>query len=228
MTTEGRMTSLRLLEILQNPGPDAVFDLLEAIFGPLEPADGIPAEVLDGLRMPTMLRRYYARAGRKNVHRQNYLLTPDKTQQLGSFRLEERPGDRLLIYVENQGSWSWATSHEGDDPPVWVEGSEIDGRRIAVPRLSLFLLQAVMVELPFTAPAVAHRDWPLPADELAGLLAKFVPVASWPEPYGFRFLANDDVVVVADGFGYVSLCAADNAPIEALGLEGPWWGFSLK
>ncbi len=220
------MSSLRLLDILRDPGVDAALEFVERAFGPLTPSDGIPAEVLQGLEMPEVLRRFELRVGRMPLHTQNHFVTPERSDILVEFRMTQRLDGKLVLYIENQGSWVWATAGEGEDPPVWVKGEELDGWELASPRLSRFLLESVLFEFPMSAPIKAWRYEPLPAEERDALLKSFVEVGAFgPAPYRFRFFATDDLVATDDRLGYVFVGARESVELLALGVNGPDWDF---
>jgi hypothetical protein len=219
------MRSLRLLEILADPGPGAALQFLERVHGPLRPEDGISADLLDSWRMPGRLRDFYARAGGRFSGGQNEFLTPAKPDRLKLWGIEPHQGDKLIFYVENQHVFEWATAVEGDDPPVWHRepGSEKWEEERAP--LSVFILQALLLHSAlYHDPAGAWRDSDVGADELARLKAGLVEVPHGPfTPFQERFFAGDDIVLMVDPANWAYICASGAEALSALSLDPEAW-----
>ena len=219
------MRSLRLLEILANPGPDAALRFLERVYGPLKPEDGISADLLDGWPMPGRLREFYAHAGRRFSGGQNEFLTPADPDRVRLWRVEPHQGDKLIFYIENQHVYEWATTTDGDDPPVWYrEPGSANWERERAP-LSLFILQALRLNHAlYHVPAGAWRDSDVRADELARLEADLVEVPPGPfAPFQERFYAGDDVVLMVDPANWAYICASSGEALRALSLDAETW-----
>lgn len=108
------------VEDLDHPGPNTLHNFIVAWHGRRWPGYGIAPEQMGHGPLPRLLRSFYEFAGRwPGLISQNHLLGPTEIEELDG---------RLLLYVENQGVWLWATAEEGDDPAVWsrenVSGAE--------------------------------------------------------------------------------------------------------
>ena len=114
---------------------DALCEFIEHWLGPRRPSYGESEEALASRSLPMPLKRLYQFAGRWPSVRddqepmqfvvpafshQDYLLT------LPKLKVE---GDKIVFLNENQGVWDCRTLPEGEDPPVWRRGDQIDADR---------------------------------------------------------------------------------------------------
>ena len=178
---------MSILTPLLEPGPESIRGFLTEWHGRPRPEYGLRSEEI-GRPVPVPLRDFYELAGRwPNVVVQNELAAPDELKQTDGL---------LVFYVENQGVYAWATQLEGTDPPVWGTWDH-DWLPEEEP-LSRFLLQVVVFEAAFGAPAGASVAW-LSPEAREELVSRFVPLPlgawRWPD-YPTRFYARDDVVAV--------------------------------
>lgn len=124
------------------------------------------------------------------------------------------PG-RVLFYRENQHVYYWATESDGDDPPVYGAW-DMDGPwTVEEPRLSAFLLQALLFETVMGSSYVAGAACVEPSvlRELVSNLRE-VPLGSWRWPTEpTRFYAGGEAVLVASpNDGVFSVWAAPRRP----------------
>ncbi|MBP6632800.1 MAG: hypothetical protein KA297_25505 [Kofleriaceae bacterium] len=132
---------------------------------------------------------------------------------------DEGEGEKLTFLSECQGMWDWATSPTGDDPKVWCSNDENDGEpwREEPLRLSRFLLQSVLFEAVWDAPAGADTT-PLRAEAHQALVALVAPVVSaTPSVTGQRFYVREGALVMTqehDGACDVRIAARTAAGLE--------------
>jgi hypothetical protein len=152
---------------------------LEFWLGPRRPEYGEPVETLETLHLPSVLRRFYAFAGRwppafprycsSRFGKQDRFL-PLEPDSWGSVH---RAGPYVVFAAENQGGWSVATLAEGEDPIVVVSEDCCDGtdsgqwRRLERP-LSHFLVTFVLQETLFSSQWIACRENAWQVFEAAG------------------------------------------------------------
>jgi hypothetical protein len=156
------------------------------------PAEDLPPQgTFSHIRMPAILREWYRRVGcATSVFRQNSILEPAEVQE----------SDGLLVfYSENQAVWEVATELEGDDPPVWMRENDAGASWEPLgPRLSEFLLQAVLLEAVFCAPYGASVAWLAPA-KMEMLRGEAVPLPCPPwnaAPFTAEFHTRHGAIVV--------------------------------
>jgi hypothetical protein len=150
----------RLLEA-ETAGPrmDALCAFIPFWLGPRQSSYGESAEALSGRPLPMPLRRLYQFAGRW-PHRDHpgpiESTVPAFSHQDGLKALDNlgsAEDGKISFLVENQGNWNCRTLAEGDDPPVWCNGDQVDeegdfrGERLVCDSLSRFLTTFVLQEL---------------------------------------------------------------------------------
>ena len=175
-----------LLDILTRVGPETVERLAYAWHGPPRASASAADEAPD---VPEPLRRFYDVANRwPNLIVQNSLVRPPR-----------REGERVVFYVESQGSCSWMTSRSlRDDAPVWAEVTEGEAVIEDEP-LSRFLVTVAILEAVFGSPEGASAAW-LHRDRLSADLGSLrrLPFAPWRGfPEGATFYASDDLLAVS-------------------------------
>jgi hypothetical protein len=168
--------------------------LAEYWHGPISPLDGLPDTDMQGRTLPSPLRWWYKLAGRRRevFCKSNRLLDPS-----GLMVVQE---GLTVFYIENQGVYLWATSLEGDDPPVWGRFNEQDVRWVQEGMtLSEFLIQACLLEGLMQAPCAAAAGW-LADDVLERVIAplRSLPLSPWHWPaYPSRFFVGGGAFVFA-------------------------------
>ncbi len=193
------------IDLLLEPPADVLTPLLAGWLGlSRDPRSGPPS-----IRLPSTLAAGLATlAGWPGAFRQNRLRSiaeVDAVAGLGRF-LEDRQGHVF---------WGFALADDDlADPRVWVE-SDLDGRRIADPRLSRFLLKMTLLELvlqgcdrratpaepgPFTLPSDPPVPRPPTADDLVGDLTRLVALGplTWPTTCWF-YVGPGELAMSMDG-----------------------------
>lgn len=141
---------------------DALCEFIEFWLGPRRPDYGESTQALSERSLPMPLKRLYEFAGRwPHWNHQGpieyavpALSHQDSLATLAKLKYE---GDGKVVFLnENQGVWDCRTLVEGDDPPVWCYGDQIDedknwftGEKLICESLSRFLATFVMQELAF-------------------------------------------------------------------------------
>ena len=158
-STQGVVTEtlMRHLEVLRQPTTtqqrlDLLAELTTYWYGPPAPKDGLTEAELKEAVLPMPLRWWFARYGRRKEILQcpNYLLPLDDS--------EADDDGRLIFYIEEQAVYLWATTSEGEDPPVWVRENEDEAEwESETDSLSGFLIQAVLLDGIFNAPYSVRR-----------------------------------------------------------------------
>ena len=132
-------------------------------------------------RMPDVLRRWYETVGRRGevfgTHRLMYGIAPAD--------LAKHPIDgKIQIFFENQGVYLWATSPEGDDPPVWGKFNEPSlPWQEESPSLTEFLIGYTLNGYLMTGPYGGSASW-VPrsvVDRVAETLPE-LPLRAWNWP----------------------------------------------
>ncbi len=152
------------------------------------PPDREPA--VDGDALPGPLRDWFALTSRWS--------TPVATQN----RVLSRPwldDGKLVFWVENQGVWLWATTADGDDPPVY-DRENVDGAgwQPTGEPLSTFLLHVAVFEAVMGARHGACAAWvsPAPFEEVLAPLHP-LPMPDWRWPAGgHRLYAADGLLAL--------------------------------
>jgi hypothetical protein len=192
-------------------GPLSVEERLSVLAGLVEwwwgatSADwGLPADQLEGARLPFPLRWWYQRFGRHEdlKGRQNRLLLPDEMWEEEGDEEGRDVGDgdgrRLVFYAENQSVYLWSTAAEGDDPRVWVRLNETgEPWEAEESSLSAFLIEAFLLEAVMCAPYRASAAG-LDAGEFDAVAAAMapVPLGRWRWPvYPHRFYVREGALM---------------------------------
>jgi hypothetical protein len=186
-------------------------DFVERWHGPLRPEDGIPEEVLRGVRLPPPLRAWLRLGGRRTgvLSGQNQLL-----------RLLELVPDEegyLLFWTENQGCYLWATRLDAEDPQVYGRESAEGPWTPEGMSLSEFLLQMAVFEAIMSAPYGASAPGAAEAtvqQALSPLTALPLPPWRWPS-FPTQFHAGEDVLAMTspdENGGGVDLFVAARDP----------------
>ena len=143
-----------------NSRMDALCEFIEFWLGPRQALYGEPPESLAALDSPMPLHRLYAFAGRwPNSQNQGYVgyavpafSTQDTLALLHELKIET--GGKLVFLYENQGVWDCRTLTEGNNPPVWCCGDQMDengkwftGEKLVCDSLSRFLVTFVLQEI---------------------------------------------------------------------------------
>lgn len=160
--------------------------LAEYWHGPCQPGDGLTEEELRGKPIPYPLRWWYQLAGRRKaiMSGQNILV-----------ELEELQVDKagwLQFYNENQYCYQWATTLDGDDPPVFGRDNDGDPWTPEGMVLSVFLIEVCMFEATIKAP---YGGCTVCLDNavLSKIMARIprMPVAPWRWPGKTYFYAGN-------------------------------------
>ena len=166
--------------------PDSLERFLTRWYGP---PDGEPVPASAALPRP--LREWFEVTSRWS--------TPLTTQN----RVEREPwtdSGKLVFWVENQGVWLWATTPDGDDPPVFDRENEDGSPWLRTgERLSTFLLHVAVFEAVMGAVHGASAGW-VPRDRLPEILAPLepLPMPDWRWPPGaHRLYAADGLLALA-------------------------------
>lgn len=165
-------TTLERIEILEA--------LVDYWHPPIRPEDGMKREELGSLRLPATLARWYRWAGNRTeiMSGQNHLLAPSE--------IIAKDGV-LIFYLENQGVYEWATTCEGDDPPVLGRYESSDPWTPEGMTLSEHLICMCLFEAILSAPYSASTGW-LESDQFERIREGF-PIAlhgwNWPGPSRF-------------------------------------------
>ncbi len=106
---------------------------------------------------------------------------------------------KLVFWVENQGVWLWATTADGDDPPVY-DRENVDGAvwQPTGEPLSTFLLHVAVFEAVMGASHCAYAGWVSPA-QFEEILAPLrpLPMPDWHWPTGgHRLYAADGLLAL--------------------------------
>ncbi len=139
---------------------DALFAFIEFWIGPRQPGYGESPQVLSERPLPMPLRRLHQFAGRW-PHRDHegpiaYTVPAFSHQDnlMALHKLKSEGDGRIVFLGENQGNWGCLTLSEGEDPPVWCRGDQVDeegdfirGERLVSDSLSRFLATFVLQEL---------------------------------------------------------------------------------
>jgi hypothetical protein len=178
--------------------PEARFELLRALveawYGPVSKADGIPEERLARLDLPEPLRRWYALGGARHglVDGQNVLLGPREVR---------RDGPLAVFYGENQWVAEWAWRGDAADPEVWCncdgEGWKQDGCT-----LSEFLILAFLFEAAAQAPYGGSISTASPQlfEAVTQQMSPLVPRwRHWPPEGGTTFYARNGALALVAG-----------------------------
>jgi hypothetical protein len=149
--------------------------------GPLPAEEAWLAGDLRRSRIPETLRSWLTLVGRREeIVSQNNLMVPVLPPKLG----EPENDGKILIFVENQGVYLWATSPEGEDPPVWgrlneagQDWAEVSGS------LSEFLIGSTLFEFILHAPYGGAASWI--SEDVVNQIEKVLPILpirpwAWP------------------------------------------------
>jgi hypothetical protein len=139
---------------------DALCDFIEFWLGPRTPSYGESGEAVSERSLPMPLKRIYEFAGRwPNWDRQGPIgyAVPALSHQdsLATLKKLQYEADGKVTFLhENQGVWDCRTLADGDDPPVWCYGDQMDqqnnwfhGEKLICDSLSRFLTTFVLQEL---------------------------------------------------------------------------------
>ncbi len=193
------------LDLLLEPPPDVLARLLTGWLGlSRDPRSGPPS-----IRLPAALASGLGiLAGWPGTFRQTRLRSPAEVEAvagLGRF-LEDRQG---------RASWGFSQADTDlPDPRVWVE-SDLDGRRIADPRISRFLLKMTLLELvfqgcdrqagpvepgPILLPSDTPPSRPPTPDDLVADLTRLVALGplTWPTTCWF-YVGPGELAMSMDG-----------------------------
>ena len=177
------------MQELLSVGPGSLARFLERWYGPaLNPEPNVADDI------PHPLANWYRLAGSRGVQlvHQNQMLDP------AMFRREE---DKVVFYVENQGTWLWAYDTSSDkDPLVFDREAEPERQwRSTTERLSEFLLHVAVFEA-ILGCAVGAAAIDCRRSELELVLAPLAPVAlpawQWPGP-DHRLYCGADLLAMA-------------------------------
>jgi hypothetical protein len=166
---------------------DVLRTLVRFWHGEIQSGDGFTDDELASIQLPTVLRWWYRFAGRRKeiVSGQNSLLSPTK--------LEKTSDGLLVFYGENQWCYEWATSLDGDDPPVYgregaPENWEPEGITLSEHLILACLFEGTMCHCRYGASA----SW-LDANTVAQIVEQIPPVAITPWHWceETRFYAKD-------------------------------------
>lgn len=164
---------------------DAMRVFLERWFG------CTPPPVLPPSELPPPLALLYAIAGEKELCVHHRLVKP--AEQV----VED---GKRTFYVENQGVCRWAVE-EGDDPPVWMQGSTHGAPWLKEhDSLSAFLIQMLVLEATFGAPFGASHG-ALDGRSLKKVTKRLLPlpVGNWASSRT-RFFGSNGVI----GFAFAN------------------------
>lgn len=139
---------------------DALCEYIEFWLGPRKKIYGELARAVAKRSLPMPLKRLYEFAGRWPNWDDNQPMeyaVPALSHQDSFVTLDhlknENDGKVVFLY-ENQGVWDCRTLPDGDDPPVWCYGDQMDendnwytGERRVCDSLSRFLVSFVLQEL---------------------------------------------------------------------------------
>jgi hypothetical protein len=134
---------------------------------------------LPGIPLP--LRVLHGLVREREVCVQNKLVAPDQLQVGTAVAGDDDPhaaalAGKITFYIENQGVCVWATSADGEDPPVYKRMNEWDSPWVRESgSLSTFLIQALVLEAVFGAPFRASHDG-LDARGLTELTRRLLPL----------------------------------------------------
>lgn len=139
---------------------DALCDFIEFWIGPRQPTFGESVSALAKYALPMPLNRLYEFAGRwpNRDHHRPYCVPAFSYQDnlVALEKLKREADDKVVFLYENQAVWSCRTLTEGDDPPVWCYGDQMDedgqwfnGERLICDSLSRFLATFVLQEITF-------------------------------------------------------------------------------
>ena len=167
---------------------DLLAELTAYWYGPPAPTDGLTEAELQEHSLPLPLRWWFARYGR----RRDILQCPNSIPPLDA--LEADDDGRMVFYIEEQAVYLWATTSEGDDPPVWIRENEDDTDwEPEAETLSGFLLQAFLLDGIFNAPYGASASWldMATVERLTDALPP-LPMGAWRWPeYPARFYGRE-------------------------------------
>jgi len=190
-----RMKSLRLLAILENPGADAALRFVEKTLGPWQVGFGSPERHPGALPLPGPLRSFYDFAGNwpEVLCGQNQLLAPGDLISVD---------EKLVFFRDGHGQLEWATSQEGDDPPVWVRRVRpVPGRWLAErDPLGRFLLATRVFEASVGSSGTAHNP-DLPPERARTAMESFTRLQLSEWTLASAMFASDDLVAIASPTG---------------------------
>jgi hypothetical protein len=203
MSLEARL--LAVADLSASERVDLIAHLVESWYGPPVPGDRL--DIAEGL--PSTLRLFHAKIGGSlpRICRQNTLLRPGDVYE---------SDELLVIALENQGVYAWATRAMEDDPPIFgcFQGDEPWTREAS--SLSVFLLGFVVFELIMGAPYGASVAG-LGEGALEAVLAHMAPLSlpawRWPDEPGRFFVRGQAFAFCApDSPDTVSLWVGGRAP----------------
>jgi hypothetical protein len=170
---------------------DELGRFLEFWFGPRRAEFGESVEAIRSRALPFPLAWFYELAGRwptpvPDGPLENLFYAGGACHHLWPLEMvEPRPDGRLKFYCEYQGDWIGLTLSDGEDPPVWIEGSWIDGNdevkgeKQICASLSRFLVTHCLM-------ALVYED-----DNSPSLTVCATPLAGgrgWRDPAGHRLV----------------------------------------
>ena len=139
---------------------DALCEFIEFWLGPRQASYGEPLESLAAHDLPMPLRRLYTFAGRwpawDKKEPMEYVVPAFAVQDslVALHSLKPEQDGKIAFLYENQGVWDCRTLVQGEDPPVWCYGDQMDetgswftGEKAVSNSLTRFLTTFVLQEI---------------------------------------------------------------------------------